>query len=273
LGRPPGLSVILVGDDPASAVYVRNKQRTAERIGMRSELLRLPADSTMGDIALEIDRLNADDNVDGILLQLPIPDGLEQQVLVERISPTKDVDGFHPINIGRAMAGEEDAFVPCTPRAVQRILTDYGYELRGKHVVIVGRGFVVGKPLAMLLLRKGGAGGDATVTVAHSRSGDLAAITRTADVIVAAVGRANTITADMVKPGAAVIDVGIVRVPDANAPKGSRLVGDVDYDAVAEVAGAITPVPGGVGPMTVAMLMQNTVTSARQRIASLSTMR
>lgn len=271
LGRPPGLAVILVGDDAASSVYVRNKARTAERLGIRSEVVHLPADALTGDVADAIDRLNDDRATDGILLQLPLPRGLEQQPLIERIDPAKDVDGFHPLNIGRAAAGEE-AFLPCTPLGVRRLLLESGYDTAGRHVVIVGRGYVVGKPLAALLLEKG-RGGDATVTVCHSRTPDLGAVTRTADILVAAVGRARMITRDMVRPGAVVVDVGTARVEDASAPKGWRLSGDVAFEEVADIAGAITPVPGGVGPMTIALLMENTVVAAKRRIASMTTMR
>lgn len=253
-GAVPCLAAILVGDDPASEVYVRNKRRACEEIGIESQLHRLPADTTQEDLLKLIAKLNKDDAVHGILVQSPFPSHIEPFRVVQAVSPAKDVDVFHPENVGRLVLGRP-RFLPCTPHGVQQLLVRNGIEIAGRHVVIVGRSDIVGKPLANMLVQKG-TGADATVTVAHSRTPDLAAVCRTADILVAAVGRAKLITADFVKPGAAVVDVGINRTD-------TGLVGDVDFDAVKEVAGAISPVPGGVGPLTVAMLMRNTLTAAQ----------
>ncbi len=256
-GRPPGLAAVLVGDDPASHVYVRNKRRACEKVGIASWLHQLPGTATTADVLALIGRLNRADDVDGILVQLPLPNGIDQRAVIDAIDPAKDVDGFHPHNYGLLAAGRP-RFVPCTPLGIQRLLQYYDIPIAGRHVVIVGRSNLVGRPLALLLLRKG-EGGDATVTVCHSRTRELARITRAADIVVVAIGRAGFLRADMVSPGAVVIDVGINRFD-------GRLVGDVAYEEVAAVAGAITPVPGGVGPMTVAMLLANTVMAAEWRL-------
>ena len=256
-GRPPGLAAVLVGDDPASHVYVRNKRRACEKVGIASWLHHLPATSTTGDVLQLVDRLNQASEVDGILVQLPLPPSVDQAAVIDAIDPSKDVDGFHPYNFGLLATGRA-RFVPCTPLGIQRILQHYEIEIAGQHVVIVGRSTLVGRPLALLLLQKGG-GGDATVTVCHSRSRNLPDLTRTADILVVAIGRPEFVDASMVRPGAVVIDVGINR-------RDGRLVGDVAYEEVSRVAGAITPVPGGVGPMTVAMLLSNTVLAAERRL-------
>ncbi len=253
-GREVGLATVLVGDDPASEVYVRNKRRTAENLGIRSIHQGLPADATQEEVDETIRRLGEDSAVDGILLQLPLPAGLDGEHAVEIIPPGKDADGLHPVNLGRLVL-ERKGPVPCTPAGVLRILDHYGIPTNGAEVVVVGRSFLVGRPLAILLGQKTR---DATVTLAHSRTRDLAAVCRRADILVAATGRAGMITAEFVKPGATVIDVGISRTERG-------VVGDVDRDSVASVAAALTPVPGGVGPMTIAMLMENTVTLAEAR--------
>lgn len=262
-GIVPGLTVVLVGDDPASAVYVRNKGKACEAAGMRSETIRLPAETSQEDLLAIVDRLNADPAVHGILVQMPLPKGLDSEQVIRRIAPAKDVDGFHPVNVGELLIGTGEGFAPCTPAGVIELLRAYGVETKGKDVVVIGRSTIVGKPMAALLVQPGT---DATVTVCHSRTKDLAAHTRRADILVAAIGKARFVTADMVKPGAVVIDVGINRIDDASAPNGSRLVGDVDFDAVRPVASLITPVPGGVGPMTIAMLLANTVRAARRLV-------
>lgn len=253
-GVVPHLAALLVGDNPASAVYVRNKQKACEQAGLRSTLYRLSADRTQAELLDLVARLNADRDVHGILVQLPLPSHMEPAAVLDAVDPWKDVDAFHPQNVGLLVQGRP-RFLPCTPHGCQRLLIEHGIETAGIHAVILGRSEIVGKPLALLLMQKGRAA-DATVTVCHSRTRDIAAVTRQADLLVAAIGRPRFVTADMVKPGAVVIDVGINRV-------GDRLVGDVDFDAVKEVASAITPVPGGVGPMTIAMLLQNTLTAAR----------
>ena len=260
---PPHLTVVIAGDDPASHVYVRSKVRAAGKCGIRSDLIELPADVSRESLLEVIDRCNNDPEIDGILVQLPLPPHIDQQEAVERIDPRKDVDGLHPFNIGRLAIGMP-LFVPCTPLGISVLLSRYGIETAGSHVVVVGRSVLVGRPLALLLSRKG-SGGDATVTMCHSRTRDLAAVTKTADILVAAVGRAGTITAGMVKEGAVVIDVGTNRIEDGTAAKGYRLTGDVEFESVYPRASRITPVPGGVGPMTVAMLMHNTVEAARRR--------
>jgi methylenetetrahydrofolate dehydrogenase (NADP+)/methenyltetrahydrofolate cyclohydrolase len=266
-GRPPGLAAVLVGENPASQVYVRSKHKACQTAGLHSEVFRLPADCPREQLLGLVDLLNADPSFDGILVQLPLPGHLDEQEVLERIRPDKDVDGFHPVNAGRVLAGLPGAFAPATPAGIQELLRRTGVETAGAHVVVVGRSNIVGKPLASLLVQKG-AGADATVTVCHSRTRDLAAICRQADILVAAIGRARFVTAEMVKDGAVVVDVGINRVADPAAPKGSRLVGDVDFEAVAPRCRAITPVPGGVGPMTIAMLLRNTLESARRRLAA-----
>ena len=251
-GVTPHLAVVLVGEDPASQVYVRNKENGCIKAGIRSTVIRLEEDCTQQALEETVKRLNADASVDGILVQLPLPRHLDEASVLRLIDPDKDVDGFHAMNSGRLMNGQP-GFVPCTPLGVMKLLEAYGIDPAGKHAVVIGRSNIVGKPMAMLLLRA-----NATVTICHSRTQNLADITRQADILVAAVGRANFVTADMVKPGAAVIDVGINRVD-------GKIVGDVDFDAVSGVAGYITPVPGGVGQMTIAMLLANTLDAAAKR--------
>jgi methylenetetrahydrofolate dehydrogenase (NADP+)/methenyltetrahydrofolate cyclohydrolase len=260
-GITPGLAVVLVGEDPASQVYVRSKGRACEEAGMHSVTIRLPAETAQDDLLDTIDSLNADPAIHGMLVQLPLPRGMDSDRVLRRIDPRKDVDGFHPENVGKLVTGDPAAFRPATPYGVQQMLIRSGIETRGAHAVIVGRSNIVGKPMANLLIQ-GGPGGDATVTICHSRSRDLPSITRTADILVVAIGKAGFVTADMVRPGAVVIDVGINRVDDPAHHKGYRLSGDVDFAPVAAIASAITPVPGGVGPMTIAMLLKNTVQAA-----------
>jgi methylenetetrahydrofolate dehydrogenase (NADP+)/methenyltetrahydrofolate cyclohydrolase len=264
-GVVPGLTVVLVGEDPASAVYVGAKEKASREAGMAGETIRLPASTSQAELLALIARLNTDATVHGILVQMPLPKHIDPDVVIDHIRPDKDVDGFHPVNVGKVLIGDSDGFAPCTPAGVQRMLVESGVETRGANCVIVGRSNIVGKPMAALLMQAG-KGGDATVTVCHSRTRDLAGHTRRADILIAAVGRPRTITADMVKPGAVVIDVGVNRIPDATRKSGTRLVGDVDFDAVRQVASLITPVPGGVGPMTIAMLLSNTVRAARQLV-------
>ena len=263
LGITPGLSVVLVGDDPASAVYVRSKGKACEEAGMRGETIRLPAEATENALLAQVDRLNADPNVHGILVQMPLPRHIAADKVIRRIRPEKDVDGFHPVNVGKLSIGERDGFVPCTPAGAIELLVRSGVETRGKDAVIVGRSNIVGKPMAALLMQDA-PGGNATVTVCHSRTSNLAGHIRRADIVIAAIGKPEMITGDMIKPGAVVIDVGINRVNDAAAPKGYRIVGDVHFASARDVASLITPVPGGVGPMTIAMLMKNTVRAAAQ---------
>jgi methylenetetrahydrofolate dehydrogenase (NADP+) / methenyltetrahydrofolate cyclohydrolase len=259
-GHTPGLAVVLVGEDPASQVYVRNKAAQTKETGMRSFEHRLPATTTEGELLAMVERLNADPEVDGILVQLPLPAGIDAQTVIEAIDPMKDVDGFHPVNAGRLMTGLP-GLVPCTPLGCVMLAKSVREDLSGLHAVIVGRSNIVGKPVAQLLLNE-----NCTVTIAHSRTRGLADICRCADILVAAVGRPEMIRGDWIKPGAIVIDVGINRVPNPAAGEGkTRLVGDVAFDEAKTVAGAITPVPGGVGPMTIACLLQNTVTAARLR--------
>ena len=257
-GRKPGLAAVLLGEDPASAVYVRSKGRACEEAGMHSVTIRLPVETSEAELLSTVDRLNDDPAIHGILVQLPLPKHINSEKVLHRIDPAKDVDGFHPVNVGKLVTGDKTAFRPATPYGVQQMLIREGIETKGANVVIVGRSNIVGKPMANLLIQQG-PGGDATVTVCHSRTRDLPGVTRTADILIAAIGRSEFVTADMVRPGAVVIDVGINRVDDASRPKGYRLVGDVAYGPVAEVASAITPVPGGVGPMTIAMLLKNTL--------------
>ena len=261
-GVVPGLVVILVGENPASVSYVTMKKKTCLRMNWFSEVHELPATSTLEDVAAEIDRLNADERVHGILLQLPLPGDLDEQALLERIDPAKDVDGFHPMNFGRLALGLP-AFVPCTPKGVIEMLVRSGTETKGKRVVVAGRSNIVGKPLALLLARKG-AGADATVTIVHSRTVDMPERCREADVLIAAMGQPEMITPEYVKPGAVVIDVGTNRVDDPSRERGYRLTGDVDFESVKEVASAISPAPGGVGPMTITMLMHNTLQAAKR---------
>ena len=257
----PHLAALLVGEDPASAVYVRNKQRACDKAGIRSTLHRLPAESTEEGLLTLITQLNDDPTVHGILVQLPLPGHIQEQVVLDAVTPLKDVDCFHPENVGLMVQGRP-RFLPCTPHGVQQLLLTSGTQVAGAHAVVLGRSEIVGKPMAMMLVQRGQAA-DATVTVCHSRTKGLAEITRQADIIVAAIGKPRFVTADMVKPGAVIIDVGINRVDD-------KLVGDVDYEPVAEVASAITPVPGGVGPMTIAMLLQNTLTAAKLSVGMTS---
>ncbi len=260
-GIVPGLTVVLVGEDPASQVYVRMKGRACDEAGMKSGTVRLPTTVTEAELLDTIDRLNADPTVHGMLVQLPLPDHINEANVLLRIDPRKDVDGFHPINVGKLVTGDPTGFKPATPYGVQEMLIRSGIETSGAHVVIVGRSNIVGKPMANLLIQKG-PGANATVTVCHSRTKDIGSVTRSADILIVAMGKPEFITADMVKPGAAVVDVGINRVDDATKEKGYRLVGDVAYGPVSEVAAAITPVPGGVGPMTIAMLLKNTLQAA-----------
>jgi methylenetetrahydrofolate dehydrogenase (NADP+)/methenyltetrahydrofolate cyclohydrolase len=262
-GRKPGLAAVLVGEDPASAVYVRSKGKACEEAGMHSVTIRLPADTPEAELLDTVDRLNADPEINGILVQLPLPKHINSEKVLRRIDPSKDVDGFHPVNVGKLVTGDKTAFRPATPYGVQQMLIRSGIEIKGAHAVIVGRSNIVGKPMASLLIQQG-PGGDATVTVCHSRTRDLPSVTRLADILIAAIGKPEFVTADMVRPGAVVIDVGINRVDDASRSKGYRLVGDVAYDSVAQIASAITPVPGGVGPMTIAMLLQNTLQAMQQ---------
>jgi methylenetetrahydrofolate dehydrogenase (NADP+) / methenyltetrahydrofolate cyclohydrolase len=263
-GRPPGLAVVLVGQNPASRAYVRSKDKTCRDLGFYSVKEELPAGIGQAELLALIARLNADPQVDGILVQSPLPAPLDEAEVVRAIDPAKDVDGFHPMNVAKLALGDPSGFVPCTPLGCQRLLVDAGIEVAGAHVVVLGRSLIVGKSLALLLMQKG-PGADATVTVAHSRSKNLRAITQSADIVVAAIGRANSLRADDVREGAVVIDVGINRVDDPTDKRGYRLVGDVDYEGVAPKCRAITPVPGGVGPMTIAMLMANTLKSFAQR--------
>jgi methylenetetrahydrofolate dehydrogenase (NADP+) / methenyltetrahydrofolate cyclohydrolase len=260
-GTVPGLAVVLVGSDPASEVYVRSKARACEEAGMHSRVLQLSENTSAEELMGAIDALNADPGVHGILVQLPLPHHLNPKAFLERVHPARDVDGFHPMNVGRAFVGDPAGFVPATPAGIMELLRRERIETHGRHAVIVGRSLIVSKPLASLLMAPGP---NATVTLAHRHTVDLASHTRTADILVVAVGKPGLITADMVKPGAAVFDVGVTRVADQAAPKGYRIRGDVDFEAVAERASAITPVPGGVGPMTIAMLLRNTVTAARR---------
>jgi methylenetetrahydrofolate dehydrogenase (NADP+) / methenyltetrahydrofolate cyclohydrolase len=262
-GIVPGLGVLLVGDDPASRSYVTAKEKACEETGLYSREIKLPATASHKEILDVVNAFNADKQIDGILVQLPLPDSSMEQSVIEAIDPNKDVDGFHPVNVGRMMLGLP-AFLPCTPHGVLQILKRSGIKTSGAHVVVIGRSNIVGRPLVNLLSQKSELG-DATVTMCHTRTKNMAELTRQADIVVAAVGRPNTVTADMIKPGAVVIDVGVNRIEDATKKNGFRLAGDVDYAAVSEKASAITPVPGGVGPMTITMLLANTVESAVRR--------
>ncbi|MGQ0702455.1 MAG: bifunctional 5,10-methylenetetrahydrofolate dehydrogenase/5,10-methenyltetrahydrofolate cyclohydrolase [Gemmatimonadales bacterium] len=261
-GVIPGLAVVLVGDNPASQVYVKAKGRACREAGMYSETITLPREASEADVLGTVDRLNADPRIHGFLVQLPLPRHIDTKRVLHRVAPHKDVDGFHPMNVGRLVVGDPAAFRPATPYGVQQMLIRSGIETKGAHAVILGRSNIVGKPMANLLLQDG-PGGNATVTVCHSRSRDLPGITRNADILIVAIGKPRFVTRDMVRPGTVVIDVGINRVPDANDPRGYAIVGDVDFGPVSEVAGAITPVPGGVGRMTIAMLLTNAVQAAR----------
>lgn len=263
-GVVPGLAVIMVGNDPASTVYVGMKDRKCNELGIRSVQIVLPESTTQAELISKIEELNFDSNIHGILVQLPLPEHISQSAVIRAISPSKDVDCFHPFNLGRMIIGEAE-FLPATPAGIREMIRYYGFETAGKHVVIVGRSNIVGKPLANILIQKG-EGADATVTVVNSRTSNIEDYTRTADILIVAIGRPRFIKADMVKEGAVVIDVGTNRIPDPTAKNGSRLVGDVDFDAVKEHVTAITPVPGGVGPMTICMLMANTVKAAEMGV-------
>ncbi len=262
-GVTPGLAVVLVGDNPASRTYVRSKDKMSRELGLHSVKLELPASTTQSELLSRIDELNRDSKVHGILVQSPPPKQINEAAIVRALDPRKDVDGFHPLNVAKLAMGDPTGFVPCTPLGVQRLLIESKIDIAGAHVVVLGRSMIVGKPVALLLMQKA-KGGDATVTVAHSRSKNLKEITRSADILIAAIGRAHFVKAEHVREDAVVIDVGINRVDDKSNERGYRLVGDVAFDEVAPKASAITPVPGGVGPMTIAMLMSNTVKAARQ---------
>jgi methylenetetrahydrofolate dehydrogenase (NADP+)/methenyltetrahydrofolate cyclohydrolase len=251
-GLAPGLAVVLVGEDPASKAYVGNKEKTSKQLGFYSEVHRLPVETSQEDLLTLIDKLNYDEKINGILVQLPLPDHIQEKAVIDAIAVEKDVDGFHPINVGNLMIGD-DSYIPCTPHGCMKMLEYINYDLKGKNAVIVGRSNIVGKPVALLLLQK-----HATVTICHSRTKDLGAVCREADVLIVAVGKAEMITGDMIKPGAVVIDVGINRVND-------KLVGDVQFETAAEKASYITPVPGGVGPMTITMLMLNTLEAFKRK--------
>lgn len=265
-GVKPGLAVVLVGENPASQVYVRMKGKACEEAGMHSETIRLPAETSEADLLATVDRLNADPKIHGMLVQLPLPKHINSERVLLRIDPAKDVDGFHPVNVGKVSIGDPTGFRPATPYGVQQLLLRTKVETRGAHAVIVGRSNIVGRPMAALLLQNG-PGGNATVTVCHSNTRDIGSITRQGDILIVAIGKPEFVTGDMVKPGAVVIDVGVNRVDDPSAKNGYRLVGDVQFAAARKVASAITPVPGGVGPMTITMLLYNTVQAARQWIA------
>ena len=262
-GMKPGLAVVLIGEDPASKAYVGSKEKACIEAGMHSVKITRPATATEAEVLEIVDQLNADTAVHGILVQLPLPKHINTEKVLNRVNPAKDVDGFHPVNVGKLVIGDPTALRPCTPYGVQQMLIRSGIETRGAHAVVVGRSTIVGKPMANLLIQTG-PGGDATVTVCHSKTRDLPAVCRSADILIAAIGKAEFVTRDFVKPGAVIIDVGINRVDDATKPRGYRLAGDVAYAECAEIASAITPVPGGVGPMTIAMLMQNTLQAMRQ---------
>jgi len=262
-GRQPGLAVVIVGENPASMVYVRAKGKACEEAGMHSETIRLPSETTEADLLATVDRLNSDPRIHGFLVQLPLPKHINAERVLNRINPLKDVDGFHPTNVGKVSIGDPTGLKPATPYGVQEMLLRSGIDPKGANAVIVGRSNIVGKPMASLLIQPG-RGGDATVTICHSKSRDLPAVCRAADLLIVAIGKPEFVTADMVRAGAVVIDVGINRVDDATQPKGYRIVGDVAYQPVAEVASAITPVPGGVGRMTIAMLLKNTLQAFEQ---------
>ena len=264
-GVTPGLAVVLVGDNPASRTYVRSKDKMSRELGLHSVKLELPASTTQSELLSRVDELNRDSKVHGILVQSPPPKQINEAAIVRALDPRKDVDGFHPLNVAKLAMGDPTGFVPCTPLGVQRLLIESEIDIAGAHVVVLGRSMIVRKPVALLLMQKA-KGGDATVTVAHSRSKNLKEITRSADILIAAIGRAHFVKAEHVREDAVVIDVGINRVDDKSNERGYRLVGDVAFDEVAPKAGAITPVPGGVGPMTIAMLMSNTVKAARQML-------
>ena len=262
-GVTPGLAAVLVGDNPASATYVRMKGKACDEAGLYHETIRLPSETSEAELLALVDRLNADNKIHGILVQLPLPKQITTQRVLRRVVPGKDVDGFHPENVGKVLLGDPTGFRPATPYGVQQLLLKSGVDTTGKHAVIVGRSTIVGRPMAALLLQDG-PGGNATVTVCHSRTRDIKSITRMADILIVAMGKPEFVTGDMIKPGAVVVDVGTNRVDDPSTKKGYRLVGDVNFAEATHVAGAITPVPGGVGPMTITMLLHNTVQAARQ---------
>jgi len=264
-GTTPGLAVVLVGSDPASEVYVRMKGKKCEELGMHSVTISLPESTSEKELLKKVDELNNDAAIHGLLVQLPLPPHIDEKKVINAIDPMKDVDCFHPVNVGKMLIGEP-AFLPATPAGVQQMLVRSGIDAKGKHVVVVGRSNIVGKPMAAMMMQKG-EGADSTVTVVHSRTKDLPSVTRLADILIVAMGKANFVTADMVKEGAVVIDVGTNRIDDPNSPKGSKLVGDVDFDGVKDKASAISPVPGGVGPMTICMLMANTVSAAEKAVS------
>jgi methylenetetrahydrofolate dehydrogenase (NADP+)/methenyltetrahydrofolate cyclohydrolase len=264
-GVRPGLAVVMVGDDPASAVYTTAKAKAAEEAGMYSLNVRLPADTSQADLLSRVDALNADARIHGILVQMPLPAQIDPDTVIRRINPAKDVDGFHPVNVGKMLIGERDGFISCTPAGIQMLLKESGVKTPGKNCVVIGRSNIVGKPMAALMMQDN-ENANCTVTVCHRHTADLKSHTRAADILIVAAGRARIVTADMVKPGAVVIDVGTNRVADARSKSGTKLVGDVDFESVREVASKITPVPGGVGPMTIAMLMSNTVRAAEMML-------
>lgn len=264
-GIKPGLAVVMVGDDPASAVYTNAKAKAAEEAGMYSLNLRLPPDTSQADLLKRVDALNSDPRIHGILVQMPLPKQIDPDTVIRRIDPAKDVDGFHPVNVGKMLVGERDGFIPCTPAGIQLLLKESGVKTPGKNCVVIGRSNIVGKPMAALMMQDN-QDANCTVTVCHRHTTDLKRQTRTADILIVAAGRPCMVTSDMVKPGAVVIDVGTNRVTDPTAKGGTRLQGDVDFDSVSAVASKITPVPGGVGPMTIAMLMANTVRAAEMTL-------
>ena len=264
-GLRPGLAVVMVGDNPASAIYTAAKSKAAEEAGFYSLNLRLPANTSEADLLSRVDALNSDPKVHGILVQMPLPKQIDPDTVIRRIDPKKDVDGFHPVNVGKMLIGERDGFIPCTPAGIQVLLKESGVKTPGKDCVIIGRSNIVGKPMAALMMQDN-ENANCTVTVCHRRTVDLKAHTRAADILIVAAGRPRIVTADMVKPGAVVIDVGTNRVNDPSAKSGTRLQGDVDFESVSEIASKITPVPGGVGPMTIAMLMANTVRAAEMTV-------
>jgi len=266
-GLTPGLAVVLVGDNPASAAYVASKDKMCARLGMHSEKITLPAATTQAELLAIIARLNQQDNIHGILVQSPTPKQISEEAVFAAVDPSKDVDGFHPLNVGKVALGDPTAFVPCTPAGVQELLARSGVAIEGAHVVVLGRSRIVGRPVSLILSQKA-RNANATVTVAHSKSKNLAEICCSADILIAAIGVARFVKPEMVRDGAVVIDVGINRVEDKTTDKGYRLVGDVDFDAVKQKAGMISPVPGGVGPMTIAMLMSNTIRAAKMRHAA-----
>ncbi len=264
-GVRPGLAVVLVGDDPASAVYTSAKAKAAEEAGMYSLNLRLPADTSEAELLSRVEALNADPKIHGILVQMPLPKQINPDTVIRRIDPAKDVDGFHPVNVGKMLIGERDGFVPCTPAGIQLLLKESGVKTPGKNCVVIGRSNIVGKPMAALMMQDN-ENANCTVTVCHRHTADLKTHTWDADILIVAAGRPRMVTAEMVKPGAVVIDVGTNRVPDLKSKTGTRLQGDVDFESVRQVASKITPVPGGVGPMTIAMLMANTVRAAEMTL-------